>query len=90
MKSLVATTSIPRVVSPRASRDVPAGSLSANSFRVLSGGRATGEENERAHYRRGVAGDWRNHFQDEHLNYFERLYDPLHLKLGYESAEDWS
>ena len=38
--------------------------LSAYSFEKLSG-RERGQEDPHAHYRKGVAGDWRNHFTDK-------------------------
>jgi len=44
---------------------------------VLSGGRAPGEEMSARIP--GAAGDWRNHFQDEHVDYFKGLYNPLLL-----------
>ncbi len=63
--------------------------LERNSFVNLSGGRLPGEEDPAAHYRRGVPGDWRNHFEPVHIDYFRRLYNPLLLKLGYEIQPDW-
>jgi hypothetical protein len=62
--------------------------LSASSFEVLSGGRRPGEEASH-HFRRGVPGDWRNHFSTPHIDLFKRLYNPLLLKTGYERDEDW-
>jgi hypothetical protein len=35
------------------------------SFTKLSGGRHPGQENRRSFFRKGVAGDWRNHFSSE-------------------------
>jgi SAM-dependent methyltransferase len=60
-----------------------------NSFENLSGGRAPGSEDAVHHYRRGVPGDWRNHFTHQHMAYFKALYNPLLLKLGYEESNDW-
>jgi hypothetical protein len=60
-----------------------------HSFANLSGGRAPGQEDAGSHYRRGIPGDWRNHFTDEHIAYFKSLYNPLLLKLGYEQTADW-
>jgi len=45
---------------------------------------------EYSHYRLGVPGDWRKHFEPVHIEYFKKLYNPLLLKLGYESDEGWS
>lgn len=63
--------------------------LERHSFKNLSGGRAPGEEDATSHYRRGQPGDWRNHLDAEHIAYFKSLYNPLLLKLGYETREDW-
>jgi Sulfotransferase domain len=60
-----------------------------NTFRVLSGGRNPGEQDYQSHYRRGSPGDWREHFDATHIDYFKKLYNPLLIKLGYESKEDW-
>jgi hypothetical protein len=60
-----------------------------NTFQVLSGGRKPGEQDVQSHYRRGSPGDWREHFDDTHIDYFKKLYNPLLIKLGYESKEDW-
>lgn len=60
-----------------------------NRFEVLSGGRQPGEQDIQSHYRRGRPGDWREHFDEGHVDYFKKLYNPLLIKLGYESKEDW-
>jgi hypothetical protein len=57
-----------------------------NDFRKKAGGRRQGEEDTRSHYRKGVAGDWKNHFKAEHRAYFERHYRDALEKLGYERA----
>ena len=62
--------------------------LSASTFETLSGGRRPGEEANH-HYRRGLPGDWRNHFSARHIDLFKRLYNPLLIKTGYERNEDW-
>ncbi len=53
-------------------------------------GRKPGEENARSHYRKGISGDWINHFQPEHCEYFKKKYNDLLLKLGYEESPDWN
>ena len=60
------------------------------SFKKMSGGRARGENKSTHHFRKGIAGDWRNHFNSRHIKYFKQLYNPILLKLGYETHEDWS
>jgi hypothetical protein len=62
--------------------------LEANSFERLTG-RRTGEEDVRRHFRKGVPGDWKNHFTPAHVARFKALYNPLLLKTGYETSDDW-
>jgi hypothetical protein len=63
--------------------------LRALSFERLSGGRRPGEENVRSHFRKGVPGDWKNHFSPAHITRFKDLYNPLLLKTGYETSAAW-
>lgn len=58
------------------------------SFEVRSG-RMAGQTDIHSHYRRGVVGDWRNHFKREHGELWERLYPGLLRELGYEDSDDW-
>jgi hypothetical protein len=60
-----------------------------NRFAHKSGGRERGEEDVTSHYRKGVAGDWVNHFKEEHIGYFKQHYNEVLMKLGYESSYDW-
>jgi lipopolysaccharide transport system ATP-binding protein len=59
------------------------------SFSKLSGGRTPGQEDASHHYRKGEAGDWKNHFSQRHKDLFKKLYDPILLKTGYEKSADW-
>jgi hypothetical protein len=61
-----------------------------HAFERMSGGRAAGTADAGHHFRKGVPGDWRNHFTTRHVDYFKLLYNPLLLKLGYETSDDWS
>lgn len=71
--------------------DAAIGELVAEfSFDRLSGGRRPGEDDPGHHYRHGVPGDWRNHFEPRHIMEFQRLYGPLLFKLGYETDPDWT
>lgn len=65
------------------------GFIYQNSFSKKSGGRDLGEENVKSHYRKGLAGDWKNHFNEEHKEVFKDNYNHLLIKLGYESSSDW-
>jgi sulfotransferase family protein len=60
-----------------------------NRFAKLAGGRKKGEEDENSHYRKGAPGDWKNHFNERHKQYFKEHYNDLLVKLGYESGYDW-
>lgn len=74
--------------------DLPREKLSAvierNRFAKKAQGRKPGSEDRSSHYRKGQAGDWSNHFTEEHIRYFKDHFNPLLLKLGYETNEDWS
>ncbi|MCP4389723.1 MAG: sulfotransferase domain-containing protein [Gammaproteobacteria bacterium] len=52
-------------------------------------GRKKGQEAEQSHLRKGVAGDWRNHFADAHVKQFKSSYPGLLAGLGYEAGDDW-
>jgi tetratricopeptide (TPR) repeat protein len=60
--------------------------LSQADFSRLSGGRSRGEENPASHFRKGIVGDWKNHFDSATIAAFEsRAGDLLH-HLGYGAA----
>jgi len=59
-----------------------------NSFRSRSG-REPGQENEFSHRRKGIAGDWRNHFDRARGELFENAFPGLLTGLGYEQSNDW-
>ncbi|MBN1680158.1 MAG: sulfotransferase domain-containing protein [Anaerolineae bacterium] len=52
------------------------------SFERLSG-RKQGQEDSSHHYRKGVAGDWRNHFDNALLAQFDEITGDLAQRLGY-------
>jgi len=58
-------------------------------FSEVTKGRMRGIEDACSHYRKGVAGDWANHFKPQHKEYFKKNYNDVLLKLGYESTLDW-
>ncbi|MGH2412212.1 MAG: sulfotransferase domain-containing protein [Microcystaceae cyanobacterium] len=60
-----------------------------NEFAKKSRGRKPGQENTTSHYRKGVAGDWQNHFTQEHIDFFKSQYNDLLIKLGYEQDDNW-
>jgi hypothetical protein len=56
-------------------------------FDARSGGRRAGQEDTASHYRKGVAGDWVDHFTPVHVEAFQERFGGLLDRLGY--AEDW-
>ncbi len=65
------------------------GTVHRNDFSKMSGGRNVGEEDLKSHYRKGVPGDWKNHFGEEHIKYFKDNFNDVLIKLGYESSPNW-
>lgn len=63
--------------------DVLRGLLEDGSFERLSGGRAPGEEDPASHFRKGIAGDWRNAFNDKAIEHFRKVTGDLAQELGY-------
>ncbi|MCP4213181.1 MAG: sulfotransferase domain-containing protein [bacterium] len=58
-------------------------------FDKMSGGRQIGEENAQSHYRKGIVGDWKNYFKEQHRTVFKERFNPLLVKLGYETDDRW-
>ncbi|MBI2685183.1 MAG: sulfotransferase domain-containing protein [Acidobacteria bacterium] len=71
---------VPRVVRNAVAHD--------HSFEVLTG-RARGVENQFSHRRKGISGDWRNHFDRGLGELFESVFPQLLVELGYEQNCDW-
>ena len=63
--------------------------VNKNEFSRLAGGRKEGQENMKSHYRKGIPGDWKNHFNEEHKKFFKENYNRLLVKLGYEKDDKW-
>lgn len=55
-----------------------------HKFETMTKGRAQGEENINSHYRKGIAGDWKNHFDSSTLDYFYQVTEDLVEVLGYQ------
>lgn len=64
-----------------------------NAFDKLSGGRKKGQENTSSFFRKGVAGDWKNHFGEREIECFKTEsnggWNKLLIELGYEDNENW-
>jgi Sulfotransferase domain len=71
------------------SRKHLAKAIEQESFEQLSKGRQRGEEDPASHYRKGVAGDWRNYFNDELKDAFKERYGELLVAAGHERDLDW-
>ncbi len=63
--------------------------LAKNRFEQKSEGRRAGEENAHHHYRKGIAGDWKNYFTPKVSAAFKDRYGEMLIKLGYEANLDW-
>ncbi len=75
---------------PSAPKRIPAerflGILWEHGFVRKTKGRRLGQEDVRSHYRKGVAGDWKDHFTERHIAYFKERYNDLILQYGYEET----
>ena len=63
--------------------------LYENRFTKMAGGRSRGDENKDSHYRKGVAGDWKNYFNEAHKDFFKRQFGDLVVQLGYATDNQW-
>jgi lipopolysaccharide transport system ATP-binding protein len=61
----------------------------ANRFDKLTRGRPRGHEDVAAHERKGVAGDWRDHFSDRVKTAFKARFGDLLVATGYEADLRW-
>jgi hypothetical protein len=56
----------------------------AASFKKLSGGRKAGEEDNSSFFRKGIIGDWKNHFDEKSLEIFNQHAAPSLVATGYD------
>ena len=59
-----------------------------NSFEAITG-RKRGQEDVRAHQRKGIVGDWRNHFSKQVKDEFKKRFGEVLIKTGYENDLMW-
>ena len=62
--------------------------ISNNQFESASG-RRQGDEDVASHYRKGIAGDWKNHFTDRVKDEFKEMYGQVLIDTGYENDLNW-
>jgi lipopolysaccharide transport system ATP-binding protein len=62
--------------------------VSNNSFSTVTG-RERGQENIKSHYRKGISGDWKNHFTDRIKAEFKTRYGQILINTGYEQDMNW-
>ncbi len=65
------------------------GIVEANSFERMSGGRSRGQGDGTQFVRKGVAGDWVNHFTPEVKEAYKRAVGGFLVEFGYERDESW-
>lgn len=63
--------------------------VEATSFRAMSGGRDAGQHLESAFVRKGVAGDWKNQFDDQTKDLYKDVIGSFLIEFGYETDTDW-
>jgi hypothetical protein len=63
--------------------------VNRHAFSNKSGQRPRGTEDAKSHFRKGIAGDWENHFDASHIATFKRDFPDLLQLLGYETTETW-
>jgi hypothetical protein len=51
--------------------------------------RKKGNEDVHSHMRKGISGDWKNHFSPEMVETFKKETGDLVVRMGYEKDEDW-
>lgn len=62
--------------------------IRANSFKSLTG-RKPGEEDINSHLRKGIAGDWHNHFSKRIKDEFKQRFGHILIQAGYEENFNW-
>jgi len=61
--------------------------IDAGNFEKHANGRRRGQEDRDSFFRKGVVGDWKNHFDKKAMEAFEKIGGNLLRELGYEPLE---
>ena len=69
-------------------KDKAAAIVDKYSFKKISG-RKQGEENKKSFVRKGIAGDWKNHFSRQAREVFDHYAGEQLIKAGYETDHAW-
>ena len=64
--------------------------LDENTFEALSAGRKPGQADPNSFFRKGVVGDWRNHFDEANVAVFKEVAGRTLIEAGYETDENWT
>lgn len=57
--------------------------------RIWQSGRKPGEAKHDSHFRKGIAGDWKNHLNADHIERFKEIAGQQLIDLGYEKDFEW-
>jgi hypothetical protein len=63
--------------------------IRCSSFEAVTG-RSAGVEDPNSFYRKGVSGDWKNHFTDQDRQLFSQIAGDLLVQMGYAMTADWT
>jgi len=63
--------------------------VEAHDFKRLSGGRDQGQDSDHSFFRKGITGDWKNHFTPEIKETYKRLIGDFLIEFGYEKNYAW-
>ena len=63
--------------------------IRANSFETLSGGRNQGRESQNSFFRKGIAGDWKNYFDEDLKKIYKENIGEFLIKFKYENDLNW-
>jgi hypothetical protein len=72
-----------------ATGEIVLGAAYAQRFEAQTMGRERGVEDRSKLYRKGISGDWVNHFTPQHAEAFQAYFGDLLVRLGYEEDSDW-